>query len=800
MDSQPTRENAPDPPQRDDDGVPGSRGDEFIISDGYLIPRTFDGLRLHTRIGKGGFGIVFSGEKSLPRQMVAIKILRPDQVTKWRLSQFKQESGRLALLTHPNIVRVLTEGEVHVDGLVLPYFVTELIQRPLAINVFVFEHDLDEPARIRLIIKIAYAIQNMHDLGLRHRDLKPGNVLVGSDGQPKLIDLGLALTGHPDQHAQEFGMSPGTPDYMAPEQIGGGTADITDRTDVYALGVMTHELLTGHLPYDLHKRSPEEKKHIIRTTRPTLPSKYRQLQHPRIDAVVARALEKDTTPGGKPKRWETARQFAEQLEEALKPTESAAAGWAPPTPTNPSILGRFLSRSRTVALAATLAILSGYLGDGIARLTLLDKVYERVLFSSPLPAVANVRLEHVAIIRFKDEDEPARIAAYLNVEGFSPTNSDTNRGLHACLMERLVDCEAVALVFDIIFSRKNTPFDDRMGKAAATLASRPNPIPVFAGLNSWQIDAADIPIDKALIPHFGWGGTTMDVDDISRAWRAEVALQRGQHHAWPGLAAVALAPKFEAKRDCLLFIDASQPALQLQASERIPQGSDLPRAFLEPRRFPLTEVVSQQPSEFDTREYGVRRGDLCGNILLAIPNDNIIERATYYYEDIIKTPSDDLEKLFRGKIVFIANTTVNSRSETNSEDFFPTPDGRTLWGVYGHALAMESLLTGRTVRHPSTPLFWMVVTAAGVAGWLLGFFTRRSEQRAGARRIIIRRGLTVVLGLAILCVLTLFCLSTTRSTLLYILPFSPAFAFVVLASYGYLGIDRFIRARRHFAR
>ncbi|MHC5112991.1 MAG: protein kinase domain-containing protein [Planctomycetota bacterium] len=236
-------------------------------------PKQIGPYRIIHELGRGGMGVVLLGERDMEtfRRRVAIKVLKRGMDTDEILKRFKLEEQLLASMNHPGISRLYDAG-VTDDG--LPFFAMEYIEG-LDLEAFCESHRLSIQERLVLFRKVCDAVHYAHQNLVVHRDLKPGNIIVTEDGQPKLLDFGIAKLINPDlgkvsgdPTAPEFRVM--TPEYASPEQVRGNP--ITTASDIYSLGVMLYELLSGHAPYQLSSRARPELERVICELDPERPS------------------------------------------------------------------------------------------------------------------------------------------------------------------------------------------------------------------------------------------------------------------------------------------------------------------------------------------------------------------------------------------------------------------------------------------------------------------------------------------------------------------------------------------------
>ncbi|MFG0276140.1 MAG: tetratricopeptide repeat protein, partial [Phycisphaerales bacterium] len=344
---------------------------------GEEIGQQIGAFKLLERLGEGGFGTVYLAQQEEPvRRRVALKIIKLGMDTRQVIARFEAERQALAMMDHAGIAKVLDAGATATGR---PYFVMELV-RGIPVTDYCDRHKLDAKARLELFIEICHAVPHAHQKGVIHRDLKPSNILVAEqDDKPlaKVIDFGIAKAtsarlGNQTVYTQQRQLI-GTPAYMSPEQADMSGLDIDTRSDIYSLGVILYEILTGAVPVDddtLQHATFDQVSRILREFEPSKPSTLvrkrgdtragaearrgptaahlaRELKGD-LDWIVMKAIEKDRA-----RRYETANALAMDIERHLR-NEPVLAG--PPSPVYK--FGKFARRNRVALAAASVVFLA----------------------------------------------------------------------------------------------------------------------------------------------------------------------------------------------------------------------------------------------------------------------------------------------------------------------------------------------------------------------------------------------------------------------------------------------------------
>jgi serine/threonine protein kinase/tetratricopeptide (TPR) repeat protein len=457
--------------------------------------------RLVELLGEGGMGLVFLAEQEHPvRRLVALKLIKPGMDTRQVIARFEAERRALALMDHPNVARVLDAGETAAGR---PYFVMELA-RGAPITGYCDDNRLPLRERLGLFVSICRAVQHAHAKGIIHRDLKPSNVLVAlRDGAPvvKVIDFGIAKAvgqSLTDSTVCTYtGQLVGTPLYASPEQAGSAGLDVDTRSDVYSLGALLYELLTGSPPFDrarFHGAGYDEICRIIRDEEPPRPSDrvaaprpdaaavcgHRQ-SDPRklagqlrgeLDWIVMQCLDKD-----RERRYQTANGLATDVERYLRDEPVQAC---PPSAWYQT--RKFVRRHRTSLAVTCAALLLLLLGGGGFGWAARDRVAQQAALEREVIRALN------EADRFQSQSQyPDALAATKRAEGLAAAGA--SQQLRQRVRDRRADLEMVGRVDDL----RMRPFEVKGGDDDYAWVDRA----YAAAFREYGIDVEQLPPEEA---------------------------------------------------------------------------------------------------------------------------------------------------------------------------------------------------------------------------------------------------------------------------------------------------------------
>ncbi len=324
----------------------------FVLRAGPDLPRDprVPGYEILGMLGRGGMGVVYKGLQCRACRLVALKMVRSDAALQpEQFERFRVEAQAVARLHHPNVVQIYEVGEV--DG--RPYFSLELLEGGTLREKLTAAMMAPRPAA-ELLVVLTRAIEAAHGAGIIHRDLKPTNVLFDAQGTPKIVDFGLAKWLESEEGQTLTGQVVGTPSYMSPEQARGDNRAVGRTADIYALGAILYEMLTGRPPFK--GTSQQETINMVASQDPIAPSRFRQKVPRDLETICLKCLEKDPA-----RRYQTASGLADDLERYLSgmpvrarrtPVWERAAKWARRRPATTTLAAVGLIVALTLASAA----------------------------------------------------------------------------------------------------------------------------------------------------------------------------------------------------------------------------------------------------------------------------------------------------------------------------------------------------------------------------------------------------------------------------------------------------------------
>ena len=335
-----------------EDTLQPSHPAEWPFDGDERIPEQIGPYKIIGIIGSGGMGAVYEAAQENPKRRVALKVVKSGRASPSAMKRFQFEVETLARLRHPGIAQIYEAGTWTGAGHDQPFFAMEYIPGARPLTQYADDMELDVEDRLRLFIRVCDAVHHGHQKGIIHRDLKPDNILVDRDGNPKIIDFGVARATDADMAITTLqtsvGQLIGTLQYMSPEQCLGDPALVDTRADVYSLGVILYELLCHELPYDVQRQAMLEAIRIIREDAPKRPSTITRIIRGDLETISLKALEKQSD-----RRYESAISLGHDLERYLRrdPIEARP----------PSIayqIRMFAAKHRMTALSAALVVLA----------------------------------------------------------------------------------------------------------------------------------------------------------------------------------------------------------------------------------------------------------------------------------------------------------------------------------------------------------------------------------------------------------------------------------------------------------
>lgn len=670
-------------------------------------PFQLDEFEVLRRIGRGGQGFVYEAFDNNLDRSAALKIVIAKRHSPDALDRFEREGKALAKLNHPNIVTIYTSKTTAAFGdAPARYFAMEYFHAALPVTEYADQHGLPIHKRVSLARTLCLAIEAGHQEGIYHRDLKPPNLLVDKDGVPRVIDFGLAagpsVQDESGRRAREYGTAVGTPCYMAPEQFRGDPDLIDERSDVYGMGVVLYELLTGHLPYAVLGKHWREVGEIVQTVEPDPPRRFRRDLDDDLVAVLARALCKAPS-----ERYQTMRELADDLGRWRAGEHTSARERSVSSRALASLRRRAVSEpKRALAAGALLSVVlaSVFVRGLIADVLPLDG-WLREIGSSARVALGDGPGELTSVRGISiDRDGVEAVAQSLGIEGVVPGDTQTYRELHGRTLEKLAEAEPRVVAIDIGFADRDDPGDPAFVRGIETL--RDAGCPVVIAHPDWpMLTAKRRAIDADIL---GTNPTGVPTGEFSpeEGWRMDSAVQLpGEILATPSFSIATYMAMRYPDTPYFTKIDpiSAEVVVTLGAV-----NAGISDTVGEEQRIPVTQV---RP---DVGKRGlVERGSRIAYTYLEIPSREALDRATLDLVELFDLPLNELRERLYQRVVVIGQSIPG-------QDWQYHPQA-PVEGFKIQMVAIQSLLDNAPPRLATSPLHLLMMGLGAAVGLFIGF-------------------------------------------------------------------------------
>jgi serine/threonine protein kinase len=692
---------------------------------------SIDGFLILNEIHRGGQGVVYRAEQLATRRIVALKVLLQGPfASEEQRHRFRREVELAASLRHSNIVTIY-DGGIARDG--SRFLVMEHINGQ-PIDQFHSQRKLGPAETLALVEKICRAVNVAHEKRIIHRDLKPPNILVDAAGEPHILDFGLArLTGaghEASESVTQTGDFLGTRGYAAPEQLAGMPSLIDARTDVYALGRILFQLLTGEVP-DRAAGPPGAGGGDGRIEAPRRrPSRIRPELDRDVDTIVLAATAEEQD-----RRYATAGAIADDIARYLA-GEPIQARRDHVLYVAAKRLKRWMlqnsKKTRTAAVAISVAIAYVVGTPLVFEWTPANRMFERFVVIGTAAAAAESAVaavgpdaaavqrpwQRVRVLAMTDATDMPALARRAGIERARADDVKSWRSVHGALMRRLVPGRPRVVVWDIEF-RGATPFDRSLAEGVSAL--REAGIPVVAAVRKWWFDESTLPeISHAIAPLVEWGCTDVHFEKDT-PWRVTFAAQRDGQKVLPSLSLAAAALWRHPDADYEIGLDAPGESATIRYSKPHPA---LPRARIAVKDVDTVPLRIEDESK-NWPDFGIKSGDRVGHLSIRMPADAVLDSATVEYARVFTAEETELRDWFEGRVVFIGDLRPGT-------DRHPHAGRSDLPGCYGHAFAVEKALADADRPVPLTRGWLLIIGLAlsATMGMMMGAgFVRQTRRR-----------------------------------------------------------------------
>lgn len=721
---------------------------------GERAPEKIGGFRIRRMIASGGMGLVYEAVQESPHRSVALKVMRRTAATPSSLKRFRNEAQLMARLHHPGIAQVYEAGVDETGPEPVPFIAMELIPGAKTLRDYVRAKALSREQIVELVAQAADAVAHGNAKGVIHRDLKPSNILVDHAGTLKIVDFGVARTMDADTpvtYQTEPGQLVGTVQYMSPEQITADSRELDARADVYSLGVILYELLSGRLPHDLEGKSVYEAAMVIRDQPSHKLGTVSSDVPLDLETIVHRAVEKD-----RDRRYAAAADLAADLRRFLAGQPIAAR--------RDSAWYVFVTSSRAwimankplyVFVAVLFAAAVAYWGGTwlAFKATTLGQMGEYPVFKAT-PALID-RFDHTALIVMPDGFDAEAVARAAGVEGVQNSQVRSMRRLHGALMKKLAEAGPRVVVFGIGFNTPAPEHDDYFIAGVEALASKR--IGVVTALEVWTWKTPE------------WFTSTSKIISHPNVYASElitisaqpedthlalptfiVGMRRGDAETLVGGPLVAWALARRPGSGLRAELSYEEDFLELKWFDRDAQGRVMEQVQIR-ERIPTSFINKIRFLEAPDRA-GQMNDDINAYRSIEAPTMAQMQSATITYQDAMTMDAATLASKLSGRIVVIGNDTIlptglpaDSRTITRHGEVVP--------GSRLVASTIEGLCRGTYINFISAYSAMLLTLACTVLGAVVAAKTARWKNSGvlAAMMALVVTGVLVTLFAVIIC-------------------------------------------------